>query len=174
MVTLKDIERTYMDSNVCIAETLADIPANNGSLEEAYELYMKAMNKVEGDHFFRLVDGDGIEVLTGDNAIQKSNALNELFCAIKFIDVVFKFDCEVFIVRVYPALIDTTHYDTLWDWWCFVSNQSEKHPNLNVEITGEKDDNDNISTKGIYVNVYFDDNDQGPKRAEVLKIATNI
>ncbi len=173
MVTLEDIKQTYLDSNVCLAETLADIPADGCSLEEAHELYMKAMNKIEDDHFFRLADGE-IEVLTGDNAIHKDNALNELVNAVKFIDVVFKFDGEVFVVRVYPALIDITHYDTLWDWWCGVSNQSIKHPNLNVEITGEKDVDSNILTKGIYVNVYFDDNDEEPKRAEVLKIVSNI
>lgn len=173
MVTLEDIKQTYIQGDVCLAETLADIPADNGSLEEAHELYMKAMNKFEEDHFFRLADGE-IEVLAGDNNIQKSNALNELVNAIKFIDVVFKFDGEIFAIRVHPVLIDMTHYDTLWDWWCGASNQSTKHPDLNVEITGEKDDNDEVSTKGIYVNVYFDDIDQEPKRAEVLKIVTNI
>ncbi len=173
MVTLEDIKQTYLDSNVCLAETLADIPADDGSLEEAHELYMEAMNKIEGDHFFHLTDGE-IGVLTGDNPIHKGNALNELVNAVKFIDVVFKFDDEVFVVRVYPALIDITHYDTLWDWWCGVSNQSTKHPNLNVEITGEKDENGGISIKGVYINVYFDDNDEVPKRAEVLKIVSNI
>jgi len=173
MVTLEDIKQIYMNSNVCLAETLADIPADNGSLEEAHELYMKAMNKIEDDHFFRLAEGE-VEVLTGDNAIHKSNALNDLFCAVKFIDVVFKFDDEIFVVRIYPALIDITHYDTLWDWWCCAGNQSTKHPNLNVEIIGKKGDDDNISANGIYVNVYFDENDEWTKRAEVLKIVSNI
>ena len=76
MVTLEDIKQIYMNSNVCLAETLADIPVDNGSLEEAHELYMKAMNKIEDDHFFRLAEGE-VEVLIGDNAIHKSNALND-------------------------------------------------------------------------------------------------
>ena len=52
MVTLEDILNTYFGSDVCIGETLADIPADGLSLEEAHQLYMKTMNKVEEDIFF--------------------------------------------------------------------------------------------------------------------------
>lgn len=49
MVTLEDILNTYFGSDVCIGETLADIPADGLSLEDAHQLYMKTMNKVEED-----------------------------------------------------------------------------------------------------------------------------
>lgn len=76
MVTLEDILNTYFGSDVCIGETLADIPADGLSLEDAHQLYMKAMNKVEEDIFFRLADGE-IQVLTSDEEVHK-NALDEL------------------------------------------------------------------------------------------------
>lgn len=173
MVTLEDILNTYFGSDVCIGETLADIPADGLSLEDAHQLYMKTMNKVEEDVFFKLADGE-IQVLTSDDEVHKKSALDELVKSISYIDVVFKYDDEIFVVRVVTELIDLDHYDNLWDWWCEVDNQTVKHPNLNVEVTGKKYENGDVSPDGIYVNVYLDSNDNEPKRAEVLKIISNL
>lgn len=41
----------YQNNDVCMGEVLASTGVNNISLEEAFELYCRIMNKVEGDTF---------------------------------------------------------------------------------------------------------------------------
>lgn len=50
---LKDVMNIYSQSEVCMGETLGHIPANGLTIEEAFELYTKAMNYAEGDEFYR-------------------------------------------------------------------------------------------------------------------------
>ncbi len=54
---------TYEDSEVCMAETLASevVPAGV-SYEEAFEIYIEAMKRVEGDTFYAIKDGEKIEL----------------------------------------------------------------------------------------------------------------
>lgn len=50
---LKDVMKEYSQSEVCMGETLGKISANGLTIEEAFELYIKAMNYAEGDEFYR-------------------------------------------------------------------------------------------------------------------------
>ncbi len=59
---IDDIMDIYKTSDVCMAETLADIPANGLTLEEAFELYVQAMKKVDGDEFYKVADGETIKL----------------------------------------------------------------------------------------------------------------
>ena len=54
---------TYEDSEVCMAETLASevVPAGT-TYEEAFEIYIEAMKRVEGDTFYTIKDGEKIEL----------------------------------------------------------------------------------------------------------------
>lgn len=55
---LEDVMNEYGRSEVCMGETLGSMSANGLTIEEAFELYIKAMNHVEGDKFYR-TDCDG-------------------------------------------------------------------------------------------------------------------
>lgn len=77
-----------------------------------------------------------------------------------FIVVKFEFLGESFEERIYVDDIDLTHYDTCWDWW--FSSRNKNYPDLNFELTADKDDDGNISCEGMYVNVYENDDSLTP------------
>ena len=72
-----------------------------------------------------------------------------------FIVVSFEYSGEKFEERIYIDDVDLTHYDTLWDWW--FKSDNKKFPDLNFELTANKDDDGNISSDGMYINVYEDE-----------------
>lgn len=47
----------YQNNEVCMGEVLASTGVNNISLEEAFELYCRIMNKVEDDNFVQFYNG---------------------------------------------------------------------------------------------------------------------
>ena len=49
----EEIKSGYGDSEVCMGEMLASVPADGLTLEEAFYLYMREMLWAEGDSFFR-------------------------------------------------------------------------------------------------------------------------
>ena len=56
------VEKEHLNSEVCIGETLDHISANGLSLKQAFELYIEAMNKFEGDEFYQIADGEKINL----------------------------------------------------------------------------------------------------------------
>ena len=59
---LEEIKSGYGDSEVCMGEMLASVPADGASVpadgltvEEAFYLYIRAMQWAEGDRFFRWI-----------------------------------------------------------------------------------------------------------------------
>lgn len=58
--TLSQIQKEYHKSKVVMGEMLASVPADGLSVEEAFNLYIKALNWAEGDSFYRKTD-DRIE-----------------------------------------------------------------------------------------------------------------
>ena len=74
----------------------------------------------------------------------------------KYIDVLFRLNSKTYCERVYLDQIDTTHYDTLWDWW-FSESEGDKITSESghiFEITADKGDNGEITTNNMYINVY--------------------
>nr|DAE55332.1 MAG TPA: NADH-PPase NADH pyrophosphatase zinc ribbon domain [Caudoviricetes sp.] len=51
-LTLDNVKEEYQKSDVCMGETLAFIPADSLSLEEAFQLYIEAMKWAEKDRFY--------------------------------------------------------------------------------------------------------------------------
>lgn len=51
-LTLNDVKEEYRKSDVCMGETLAFIPADSLSLEEAFQFYIEAMKWAEKDRFY--------------------------------------------------------------------------------------------------------------------------
>ena len=49
----EEIKSGYGDSEVCMGEMLASVPADGLTVEEAFYLYIRAMQWAEGDRFFR-------------------------------------------------------------------------------------------------------------------------
>lgn len=60
---IAELLNTYKDSEVCMAETLASeiVPAGT-TYEEAFEIYIETMKRVEGDSFYTIKDGEKIEL----------------------------------------------------------------------------------------------------------------
>ena len=85
-----------------------------------------------------------------------------------FIAIQFEYAGEVFNERIYLDQIDSTHYDDIWDWW-FGSNGSEQFPDLNFELTADKDKDGNPVCSNMYINVYENENAMFP-----MKRITNI
>lgn len=56
-LTLGKIKQIQFHSEVILGETLASVPAEGLTMEEAFYLYMQAMHWGEEDRFFRLADG---------------------------------------------------------------------------------------------------------------------
>lgn len=70
-----------------------------------------------------------------------------------FITIQFEYDGETFNERIYLDQIDREHYDDHWDWW-FGSHEGSKHPDLNFEVFGDKDDDGNIIYDAFEINIY--------------------
>lgn len=61
-VTLEYIEKQYNGNDISMSEILASIPADGLSIEEAFELYIKAMKWSDGDRFFVIANGEKEEL----------------------------------------------------------------------------------------------------------------
>ena len=61
-MTLDKVIKEYVQDDICIYDLLASIPADGLTLEEAFELYISALKKIEGDQFFRIAEGEKIEL----------------------------------------------------------------------------------------------------------------
>lgn len=70
-----------------------------------------------------------------------------------FIAIQFEYDGETFNERIYLDDIDREHYDNNWDWW-FASSEDAKHPALNFEVFGDKDNDGNIIYDAFEINIY--------------------
>ncbi len=70
-----------------------------------------------------------------------------------FIAIQFEYDGETFNERIYIDDIDREHYDNNWDWW-FDSSEDAKHPDLNFEVFGDKDNDGNIIYDAFEINIY--------------------
>lgn len=55
-LTLEEIQAEYHESDVCMAELLAFIPARGLNMEEAFELNIAARKWADGDEFYRVID----------------------------------------------------------------------------------------------------------------------
>ena len=71
------------------------------------------------------------------------------------ISIQFEYAGETFTDRVYIDQIDLTHYDEVWDWW--FGSHNENYPDLNFELTADKDAYGSPSIGNAYINVYEDD-----------------
>ena len=60
---LEGIKVLYHKNDVCMSELLATIPADNLTLEQAFELYIMARKWADGDKFFCHRDENDIEEL---------------------------------------------------------------------------------------------------------------
>ena len=56
------IEKYHAESEVCMAEFLASEFPKALSFEEAFEVYILCMKRVEGDKFFTIKEGEQIEL----------------------------------------------------------------------------------------------------------------
>ena len=60
--TMEQIITDYKEDDICMGEFLASVPADGYSLEEAFELYISIMKRIEGDQFFKIAEGETIEL----------------------------------------------------------------------------------------------------------------
>lgn len=59
---IEEIKKAYKTSDVCMGEMLEDIPADGLSIDDAFYVYMIALEYAEGDTFYRKLGGyDDIE-----------------------------------------------------------------------------------------------------------------
>lgn len=57
-MNLEQIKTLYLQNEVCMGELLATISTQELTIEQAFELYIKAMKWAEGDRFYRVADGE--------------------------------------------------------------------------------------------------------------------
>lgn len=93
---------------------------------------------------------------TYDFAWDKISIIETTLPERKYIDVLFKLNSKMYCERIYLDQIDMTHYDTLWDWWFTAKKNGPDVPESEpiFEITAEKDENGEITTNNMYINVY--------------------
>lgn len=71
-IDLNDIKSFQFISDVVIGETLASVPADGLSIEEAFILYIEAMYWGEGDCFYLITESEeGIQINHSDSAFSK-------------------------------------------------------------------------------------------------------
>lgn len=58
-LTLEEIQAEYHKNDVCMGELFASLPARGLTMEEAFELNIKARKWADGDEYFRVInDGE--------------------------------------------------------------------------------------------------------------------
>ena len=62
-MTLNKIKEDYMANDSCMSELLAATPADGLTLEQAFQLYVRAKSWADDDVFHVLRDGEPFEVL---------------------------------------------------------------------------------------------------------------
>ena len=76
-IDLDNIKSIQFISEVVLGETLASIPADGLSIEEAFILYVKAMYWGEGNRYYMVAeDEDGIKINGSDRAFVEIEAAN--------------------------------------------------------------------------------------------------
>lgn len=76
-IDINDIKSIQFISEVVLSETLASVPADGLSIEEAFKLYVEAMCWGEGDRFYMVKeDEDGIKINSSDCAFTETEAAN--------------------------------------------------------------------------------------------------
>ena len=60
---VNDIIDIYADNDLCMAEILADETVPDGlTYEEAFEVYIEAMKRADGDEFYTIKEGEKYEL----------------------------------------------------------------------------------------------------------------
>lgn len=85
-----------------------------------------------------------------------------------YIDICFKYDNEIYVERIYTDEIDKTHYENMWDWW-FGPGKEDPNPKLVFELLADKNNEGQLTTDNMVINVYPDENTDIPI-AKVLEI----
>lgn len=76
-IDINDIKSIQFINEVVLSETLASIPADGLSLEEAFKLYVEAMYWGEGDRFYMAKEDEGdIKISSSDRAFVETEAAN--------------------------------------------------------------------------------------------------
>ena len=76
-IDINDIKSIQLISEVVLSETLASIPADGLSIEEAFKLYVEAMYWGEGDRFYMAKEDEGdIKISSSDRAFVETEAAN--------------------------------------------------------------------------------------------------
>lgn len=78
-----------------------------------------------------------------------------------YIEIAFFYDGELYVERIYTDQIDINHYESVWDWW-FKSGENDSNPNLVFELTAEKNIENKLTTCGMYINVYKNEESNEP------------
>ena len=66
-ITLEQIKKDYQEHSICMAELLSSTPAEGLSVEEAFYLFIEALQYSDSDRFFWMRDKDEIEELGAVN-----------------------------------------------------------------------------------------------------------
>jgi len=98
---------------------------------------------------------------TDKNTIGSLPCLHQDNCPRQYIDILFQYDDDIYSERIYLDMIDTNHYDDLWDYW-FGCGAEDKHPNIVFEVTADKDNDGKFTLSNLYINVYVTENDDKP------------
>ena len=128
-------------------------------LAEDYNVSLEEIKKSEYFDYSENEDGCSIAQVY-DFPWDKISIIETSLSEREYIDVLFRFNSKTYCERVYIDQIDITHYDNLWDWW-FSTKQNGK--NISdaepvFEITAEKDNDGQITTNNLYINVYENEN----------------
>lgn len=62
-LTLEEIKEEYFETDACMADLLAFIPAKGLNMEEAFEINIAARKWADGDKFYRVIEGEEPEEL---------------------------------------------------------------------------------------------------------------
>lgn len=124
-------------------------------LEEDYHVSLEEIKTSEYYDYSENEDGCLI-AQTYDYPWDKITIVEKDIPERKYIDVLFRLNSKTYCERVFLDQIDTTHYDTLGDWWFSTKKNENDTSDIEpiFEITAEKGTNDEITTNNMYINVY--------------------
>lgn len=121
--------------------------------------YMKDVDGVElscKNHLFALEDGK-VKCLTVPNEATKT-PLSDLLDAIPFIEIMFEFNGETYVRRIYTQLIDQDHYEDMWDWWTAGTPRPDGSKPI-FEILADKDENGNFTVNNMKISAFANEDE---------------
>lgn len=133
-----------------------------GDIEVGHLYYItELIPEVEGvdilskNYLFGLDNGN-LKCLTAPNNVTKE-PMKMLIDSLRFVEIMFEYEGETYVKRIYPVLVDTKHYDKIWDYWTGITTPDGTE--ITLEFVADKEEDGILSLEHSHLTAYLGEDD---------------